>query len=263
MATTRITLANTNFKFHKRVVVGWPDVASGAGARILQSVHPKHVADACEGSWLGFVKTTLVKEDLNGRVIADTETVHDDDPLARGIKVLNVKNNAGTLFTLVTITNFIEAQRCHHLAFGLVTLFESFEVEEIILVGASNIREQSGLVCTASGNGSKEVVIIGAQKLKTSSALADRFMGSMISYLHSSEIPFQLIVVPAKRERRNGVPIKGAHNIDEAIPILINALSLHLDLDFVLESVLSAPFPPESFEEPPLQKKDDLLLMYM
>ncbi|KAJ3417039.1 hypothetical protein HDV05_007521 [Chytridiales sp. JEL 0842] len=246
-----LTLHPPTFSLQSRIVLGWPDISSGAGSRALKGLLlPQSTsASAAKISWIGFKKDGL-KEAKEGKIWTPEE-----EEEMNGIQLVNLN---GTTF--ISITGFIEPTRSPHLADALVSLFASHKVQQIILTGALNVKQQEGIVFAAYMNGA--AIIQGLPTLSVETPLNDHFLGCLVPMLRVHGVPTTLFAVAGKKERKEGKLIPGLKSYDQAIPTIQKQLSALLQVQFSEDLSRSQTIPLDSWPVADEERKDDLL-MYM
>jgi hypothetical protein len=95
---TALTLSPGTFHLQPRVILGWPDICSGAGARALQGLAvspssvPKESVEEGSISWIGFSKDGLQELKNKAQGSDNVQWTEEEEQVLNGITVYNLKD---------------------------------------------------------------------------------------------------------------------------------------------------------------------------
>ncbi|ORY45057.1 hypothetical protein BCR33DRAFT_716410 [Rhizoclosmatium globosum] len=171
--------------------------------------------------------------------------------------------------SLVSIAAFTNSDRIASVAALLASLFEAQNVARVLVVGALDVVAGKEVVTAALHCQTKSKL----HTLNPSVPLNDRFLGALVVCLRASpSIQTTLLALPAKKERsqEDGRVLARLQGevVDEGIDELVNEVQSFTGLKFNADVARTVVLPHFAArrkleQEGKVEKKDDLLLMYM
>ncbi|KAJ3292670.1 hypothetical protein HDU79_001198 [Rhizoclosmatium sp. JEL0117] len=226
------------------VVLTWSSDVNSTGPRIAASVQVQ--VQARHGS------------------ITCTEPLFDT--VSEAISVTSIGD-----VSLVSIAAFTNSDRIASVAALLASLFEAQKVARVLVVGALDVVAGKGVkVVTAALHCQTKSTL---HTLNPSVPLNDRFLGALVVCLRACpSIQTTLLALPAKKERsqEDGRVLARLQGevVDEGIDELVNEVQSFTGLKFNADVARTVVLPHFAArrkleQEGKVEKKDDLLLMYM